>query len=87
MQQKAKEVKAKLKNIHIEAESSGVKVVISAEQEIVSLDLPDDLLAPEKKTLLLNALTEAFKKGMKKAQEVAALEMKGVMGDLGFPGM
>src|SRR6185295_16422630 len=87
MQQQAKQMKAKLKNIHIEAESSGVKIVITAEFEIVSLSIPEELLSPEKKALVEKAVTDAFQKAMKKAQEVAAQEMKGIMGDMGMPGM
>lgn len=87
MQKQAKAVKKKLANIHISAESNGVEVVVSAEQELISISIPDQLLAPDKKDLLQKSIVEAMKKAMKKAQEVAALEMKSVMGDLGFPGL
>ena len=87
LQKQAKQMKKKLKNIHIESESSGVKVVVSAEQELVSLDIPEDMLSPEKKALVEKNVKEALGKANKKAQEVAALEMKGIMGDMGLPGM
>ncbi len=87
MQKQAKEIKKKLKNIHIEAESNGITVVMSAEQEIVSVDIPEELLAAEKKSLVQSSLIEALKKATKKAQEVSALEMRSIMGDMGFPGV
>ncbi len=36
---------------------------------------------------LQNDLKEAFNKGVKKAQLIAAEKMKAVMGDMGLPGM
>jgi nucleoid-associated protein EbfC len=87
MQKQAKAIKKELASIHIEAEFEGVVAVVSAEQEIITLEIPDNLIAPEKKQKLQKAILEAIKKAMKKAQEIAAEKMKGVMGEMGFPGM
>ncbi|MEI7511614.1 MAG: YbaB/EbfC family nucleoid-associated protein [Candidatus Peregrinibacteria bacterium] len=87
LQKQAKQVKKELAAIHIEAEVDGVVAVVSAEQEIISITIPDELLAVEKKTRLTKAIIEATKKATKKAQEIAAEKMKGIMGGMGFPGM
>lgn len=89
LQKQAKEIKKKLKNLQIEAEVNGIKVVITAEQEVVDVIVPEEMMAPEKKAELQKNLQEAFNKAIKKSQEVAAAEMKGLMGDMGMnlPGM
>ena len=85
LQKQAKQIKSELKNIHIEAESSGVKVTMTAEQEIVSIEISDEMMRIEKKSSLEKSLKEALQKATKKAQEVAAEKMKGIMGEMGFP--
>lgn len=87
MQKQAKAVKKELSSIHIEAEVDGVIAIVSAEQEVISLEIPDELVVPGQKNRLQKAILEAIKKAMKKAQEIAAEKMKGIMGDMGFPGM
>ena len=84
MQKQAKAIKKELASIHIEAEVDGVVAVVSAEQEVISLEIPDDLVALEKKQRLQKAILDSIKKAMKKAQEIAAEKMKGVMGEMGF---
>lgn len=84
LQKQAKEIKKKLQNLQIEAEVRGVKVVITAEQEVVEVTISEEMLAPEKKTGLQSTLKEAFNKAIKKSQEVAAAEMKDLMGDMGM---
>lgn len=87
LQKQAKEIKKKLQNIHIEAEEEGVKITINGEQEPISVEISEDSLSDKKKleTSILNAL----KKGLKKSQEIAAVNMKDVMGQMGMnlPGM
>ncbi len=83
LQKQAKEIKKKLKNIHVEADFEGVKVTINGEQTIVSVEIVDESLLSDKKKLEKN-LAEAFNKGVKKSQEVAAENMKDIMGNLGL---
>ncbi len=85
LQKKAKQIKKDLKNTHIEAEVDGVTVVIDGEQEVLSINIPDSALSNGKK--LCEILVKCLNKGIKKSQQVAAEEMKDVMGNLGFPGM
>lgn len=63
----------------------GVIAVIDGEQEVVSISIPDSALDNSKK--LGDILVKCLNKGIKKSQQVAAEEMKDVMGNLGLPGM
>lgn len=84
LQKKAKQIKEELKNIHIEAEVEGVKVVINAEQEVQAVNITEDLLKPENQIKLQTLLLTVFNKAVKKSQEVAAERMRDMMGDLGM---
>jgi len=85
LQKQAKEIKKELRNIHIEAEVEGVIVIIDGEQEVVSVTIADEAHQNPKK--LEENLVKAFNKAIKKSQQIAAEKMKGVMGDMGLPGM
>ena len=87
LQKQAKDVKKKLKNIHIEAEENGVKVTVNGEQEIISVEISDEAMHDKKK--LEESVLNCMKKAMKKAQEVAAVNMKDIMDQMGLnmPGM
>ncbi|HIP21506.1 MAG TPA: hypothetical protein EYG72_00890, partial [Candidatus Pacebacteria bacterium] len=43
MQKEAKAIKAELASIHIEAEVDGVIVIVAADQELISIEIPDEL--------------------------------------------
>lgn len=79
-QRQAGKVQKELKHIHVEAEASGVKVVVSAGMEIVSIEIAPDVLRERIPALLVDALNRA----MKKAQVVSAEKMQGVMGEMGL---
>ncbi len=81
LQREAKRVKKELKSVHVEAESQGVKVVISAEMEIIEVTV--DPATPIDKVASL--FMDAANRAMKKAQVVAAERMQGVMGKMGLP--
>lgn len=80
LQKEAKRVKKELAHIHVEAEAPGIKVVVSAEPQVVSIEIdpsvPYDRIGP----LLVDALNRALKKG----QVVSAEKMQGVMGEMGI---
>ncbi len=84
LQKQAKEIKKKLKNLHIEAKVEGVIILISAEQEVIEVNIEEKMMKIENRTKLQEQLKEAFNKGIKKSQEVAANEMKDLMGGLGM---
>ncbi len=80
MQREAKRVKKELKNIHVEAEAQGVKVIVAADQEIVNVEIapnvPHDQIGP--------LLKDALNRAMKKAQIISAEKMQPLMGDMGM---
>ena len=79
-QKQAKQVQKELKNIHVEAEASGVVVTVSASMEVVSI-----VIAPEVPRERISALlVDALNRAMKKAQIVSAERMQGVMGQMGL---
>jgi DNA-binding protein YbaB len=85
LRKQAKTIQSELEKIHIEAEESGIKVTINAKQEVISVDIPEEM--GTNTANLSRLLVKAFNKATKKSQEVAAEKMKGLMGDLGLPGM
>ncbi|MFA5793277.1 MAG: YbaB/EbfC family nucleoid-associated protein [Candidatus Gracilibacteria bacterium] len=89
LQKKAKQIKEELKNLHIEAEIEGVKVIMNAEQEVQEVEIAEAMMAPENKVKLQNTLKTVINKATKKSQEIAAERMRDMMGDLGMnlPGM
>lgn len=89
LRKEAKKVQKKLKNIHIEAEDGPITVTINGEQKVidVKIDAPD--MDEKAKKTFEEALVTCFNKGIKKSQEVAADNMKDILGELGggMPGM
>lgn len=88
LQQQAQKIQEELSNTHIEAEVDGVVVTIDGQLKVVTTVIEDkSILADQSR--LEKAFTEAVNKGMKKAQEIAADRMKGVMSSMGLnlPGM
>jgi DNA-binding protein YbaB len=88
LQKQAKQMKKKLQKIHIEAEVNGVVVTLNGEMDLVDIQIPETALA-QGAVHLSKDIQEAFAKAKKKAEQVAAEEMKSIMGDMpgGFPGM
>lgn len=84
-QKKAKQIKKELKNTHIEAEIEGVIVIIDGEQEIIDVQIPEDKLSNGKK--LSEILVKCLNKAVKKSQQVAADQMKDIMGNMNMPGL
>ncbi len=81
LQKEAKKIKKELAKTHIFAKENGVKVTVSGEMEILNVEFYEtDILGDQ------SALAEAFKlasnRAFKKAQEVAAQQMKSIMGDM-----
>jgi len=86
LQKKAREIKGKLKNTHIESEQDGVTITINGEQEVINVIISDE--AMQDKSKLEKAIKETFMKGIKKSQQIGAELMKDVMGPgFNLPGM
>ncbi len=85
LQRDAKKVKKELKSIHVEAEATAsgggvVKVVVSADQEIVEILIDESVPREQIPSLLKDALNRAYKK----VQIISAEKMQAVMGELGL---
>ena len=80
MQREAKRVKKELRSIHVEAEASGVKVIVAADQEIIGIEIAENVPRERISELLKDALNRAFKK----VQVISAEKMQPVMEGLGM---
>jgi DNA-binding YbaB/EbfC family protein len=91
LQKKAKEIQKELKNTEVEAKSADlmIRVVLTADQKIKSVEINETLLNPTRKQELEEKLTRVISEGLSRVQAVAAEKTKGLMGDLGIniPGM
>lgn len=83
LRKEAKAIQKKLKTIHVEAEEGMIILTISAEQEVIKVEINNDELDSTIKKTLEDQLVKAFNKGIKKSQEIAAENMKGLLGQLG----
>ena len=75
LQKESKSVKKELKNIHIEGEVDGVTVMVTAEQDVVSISVNEqvwnDLKGQEfGKKKLEDATVKALNKALKKAHKM-----------------
>jgi len=88
LQQQAQKIQEELSNTHIEAEVDGVVVTIDGQLKVVTTVIEDTSIMKDQ-AKLEKAITDSVNKGMKKAQEIAAERMRGVMGQMGLniPGM
>jgi len=87
MQKQMRDAKKKLAAIEIEAEEGDVLVVVNGAQEVVDIKFQAEGLIPANQQKLQKDTLTALKRALKKSQEVAAEEMKPLMGGLGLPGM
>lgn len=86
LQQEAMKIKKELENTQIEAEVDGLVVTINGEMKIEKVEFEDTKIIGDQ-AALEKAILEAVNKWMKKAQEVAAEKMQGVMGQMGMGGL
>lgn len=81
IQREAKQAKKALKKIQVEAEARGVKVIVSADMEVLSIEIAPEVPRESIAGLTLDCLNRA----LSKAQIVSAEKMQGVMSEMGFP--
>ncbi len=83
LQQEAMKIKKELENTYIEAEVDGLVITVNGEMKVEKVEFEDTKIIGDQ-TALEKAIMEAVNKWMKKAQEVAAEKMQGVMGQMGM---
>ncbi|RPE13700.1 YbaB/EbfC family nucleoid-associated protein [Chitinophaga lutea] len=92
-QQKMSDTKERLKNITVagEAGNGAVKVVVTGNREVQSLEVAPELLSADKKEELEDLLITALNRALKNAENTWEAEMKnvagGMLGGMGLPGM
>ena len=90
-QEKMKESKVRLAQITVDAEAGdgAVKVVVTGNREVKSVDIAERLLEKENKEELEDLLITALNRALKNAENAWESEMKGAAGGLlgGLGGM
>lgn len=91
LQKKAKEIQKNLRDTEIEAKSSNglVTVVYNGEQKMVSVEIDQSLLSPDRKTELEQTLIRVAAEAQSRAQSIATDKTKDVMKEMGLniPGL
>lgn len=87
MVKKARAIQKELKETEIEASSTDgtVTVVFNGEQRMVSIEIDESMLSPEKKRELEKTILNVVGQAVSKAQAVATEQMKKIAGDLNLP--
>jgi DNA-binding YbaB/EbfC family protein len=90
VQKKMEEVKARLDNVYVDgvAAQGQVKITLTANKKIKSIDIDPCLLFPERKDEVQDFLELAFADAFSKADAISETEMKAAGRDMlpGFPG-
>ena len=73
VQAKMKEAQDELAHIKVEGESGGgmVKAVVSANKQLLSLQVDKDLISPEEAEMMQDLIVAAVNKALTEAEEVA----------------
>lgn len=85
MRSAAKDMQKKLsqETVHATAVGDKVQVIMDGNQEIISVEIDNSLLTPDKKKEVENGVKEAINRGMKKIQHIMARKMQ--KGEIDFP--
>ena len=90
LQQDAMRIKKELSNTFIESEIDGLVITFNGEMKAEKVEFEDTTLISGldkgSQTKLETAILESINKWVKKSQEVAAEQMKGVMWEMGLGG-
>jgi DNA-binding YbaB/EbfC family protein len=89
MQERMARIQEELEAKTVEATAGGgmVSVVVNGKYEIVSLKIEKDVVNPADVEMLQDLIIAAINEGIRKAQEMAAMEMSKVTGGLNIPGL
>lgn len=87
MRNQAKDLQSKLADESVTTSSSGVSLTMDGNLVLKDLNIPDDLLSPDKKNKLISAIKDAHSDAMKKIQRIMAMKMKEMGGLPNIPGL
>tara|TARA_Y100000590_G_C15719075_1_gene1012891 strand:+ start:2591 stop:2914 length:324 start_codon:yes stop_codon:yes gene_type:complete len=87
LQKKMSEAQEKLKSIEVEGSSGGgmVKVIVNAKGDIKEIDIDKSLFDPKEKEITEDLVLAAINDAKKRAENVAAEEMKNLTGGISLP--
>lgn len=80
LRSQAKTLQAALAEESVEVEKGGVKIIMNGNQEITSVTVSPDLLSPDKKQDIENAIKDANSAAIDKAKRVMAKKMQSMGG-------
>jgi DNA-binding YbaB/EbfC family protein len=88
MQQEMMQAQESLKDERVEASAGGgmVKVVVSGDLVLKSVEIDPDAVDPEDVDMLQDMIQAAVNEALRSAQELAASKMGNIAGGLGGPG-
>jgi DNA-binding YbaB/EbfC family protein len=81
-QEKMKDSKGRLALITVAGEAGGVKVTVTGNREVKSVDIEERLLEKDNKEELEDLVITAMNRALKNAEEAWEAEMKGVAGGM-----
>lgn len=89
MQQEMARVQQELASKTVETTAGGgmIRVVFNGKLELVGLEIKKDAVDPEDVEMLQDMVQAAVNEGLRKAQEMVAVEMSKVTGGLSLPGL
>jgi len=88
-QQKLSQVQNELTGRTISASAGGgmVSVTMNGRCQLQSIQIDQEIIKPEEQTMLHDLIMSAVNEGIKKAQDMAQVEMRKLTGGLSIPGM
>ncbi len=89
MQERMARLQEELAVKTVEASAGGgmVTCVVNGKYELLSLKVEKEVINPEDAEMLQDLIVAAVNEGIRKAQEMAALEMGKITGGLNIPGL
>ena len=89
MQERMARIQEELETKTVEATAGGgmVSVVVNGKYEIMALKIDKDVVNPEDVEMLQDLVMAAVNEGIRKAQDMAAMEMSKITGGLSIPGL
>ena len=88
-QQKMSQVQNELADRVVTASVGGgmVSVTVNGKNELISIQIEKEVINPEDQAMLQDLIVSAVNEGIKKAQDMAQIEMRKVTGGMKIPGM
>jgi len=89
LQSKMMEMQAELGNRTVSAQAGGgmVEAVVNGRQELLSLRIDPEVVAPDDVEMLQDLITAAINEALNRAREMMAQEMSKLTGGMQIPGL